>query len=388
MSLAHGIYDAVCCSGMRKIVQVLLPTIFFLCLLAPAMYTQADAAETTQPVVTVRAAKHADFFRIVLGSTDSLIGKAAVSARENSSFRIDFPAKVIFELGRKDADGNPIRLDADSKKPVNLLKGITISARPSGLSVTVDGLIDMKTTRLGNPARLVIDAVIERKSQEKADSIVQEKTEIPVQVDSLIIDPGHGGEDKGIHTANASEKDIVLGVARDLAAAIAKNGKKAVLTRKGDQMLSPEDRVVMANQLRGVPFVSIHTSLRKEVVVYYSSGGKGAPFRDRSEALAQRLAAQLKQELQVAGRAERLPGLFIAGIPSPAVLVELPSPATTSYDRKVRERVLRGLLKGLAAGSGKEDSQPAVQTPQKNQKPAEPVPPVPPKPKKKIADEI
>lgn len=372
---------------MRKIVQVLLPTIFFLCLLAPDTCPQADAAETTQPVVTVRAAKHADFFRIVLGSTDALIAKTTVSSRENTSFHIDLPAKVIFELGRKDADGNPIRLDPDTKKPVNLLKGITITARPSALSVTVDGLIDTKTTRLSNPARLVIDAVIERKSQEKADTAVQEKTDIPVQVDSIVIDPGHGGEDKGIHTASASEKDIALGIARDLAATIAKKGKKTVLTRKGDQTLSPEDRVVMANQLRGVPFVSIHTSLKKEVVVYYSSGGKGSPFRDRSEALAQRLAAQLKQELQVASRAERLPGLFIAGIQSPAVLVELPSPATTSYDRKVRERVLRGLLKGLSAG-GKEESQPAPQAQPKTQKPAEQAPQAQPKPKKKIADEI
>lgn len=374
---------------MRKIVQVLLPTIFFLCLLAPDTCPQADAAETTQPVVTVRAAKHADFFRIVLGSTDALIAKATVSGRENTSFRIDLPAKVIFELGRKDADGNPIRLDADTKKPVNLLKGITISARPSALSVTVDGLIDMKTTRLSNPARLVIDAVIERKSQEKADATVQDKTDIPVQVDSIVIDPGHGGEDKGIHTANAAEKDIALGIARDLAATIAKKGKKTVLTRKGDQSLSPEDRVVMANQLRGVPFVSIHTSLKKEVVVYYSSGGKGSQFRDRSEALAQRLAAQLKQELQVASRVERLPGLFIAGVQSPAVLVELPSPVTTSYDRKVRERVLRGLLKGLAASGGKEESQPAPPpAPPKVQKPAEQAPQAQPKPKKKIADEI
>ncbi len=47
----------------------------------------------------------------------------------------------------------------------------------------------MKTTRLSNPARLVIDAVIERKSQEKADATVQDKTDIPVQVDSIVIDP-------------------------------------------------------------------------------------------------------------------------------------------------------------------------------------------------------
>jgi len=373
---------------MRKIVQVLIPTIFFLCLLAPDTCPQADAAEATQSVVTVRAAKHADFFRIVLGSTDTLIAKATVSARGNTSFRVDLPVKVIFELGRKDADGNPIRLDADTKKPVNLLKGITVSARPSGLSVTVDGLIDTKTTRLTNPARLVIDAVVERKSQEKTDTSIQEKTDIPVQVDSIVIDPGHGGEDKGIHSATASEKDIVLGVARDLAATIAKKGKKAILTRKGDQTLSPEDRIVMANQLRGVPFVSIHASLKKEVVVYYSSGSKSSPFRDRSEALAQKLAAQLKQETQVTSRTEWLPGLFIAGIQSPAVLVELPSPVTTSYDRKLRERVLRGLLKGLSAGSRKEDSQPTAQAQSKPQKPAEQTPQVQPKPKKKIADEI
>jgi N-acetylmuramoyl-L-alanine amidase len=347
----------------------------------------ATAAESAAPLVTIRAAKHADFFRIVLSAEDSLIQKAKVSARDGSSFRIDFPVRITAELGRKDAQGNPVRLDPASMKAVDLLKGASITARGSDLSLTIENLSDLKILRLSQPSRLVIDASIERKSQYKPESPLAGTADIQIQPDSLIIDPGHGGDEKGIHTASASEKDIVLGIARDLAATLIKRNKKAILTRKGDTALSISDRVALAQQVRGMPFLSIHLSLKKEVVVYFALSKKNTTFAEKSEAMAKRLATHLGQELRVPSRTEQLPGLFLAGIQSPAVLIELPSLIDTPYDKKMRERVLSGLLLGLSSvGKDDQPKQPEQVPSLKAPRPAEPSQQS--KPKKKIADEI
>lgn len=370
---------------MRNIVILLLPA-FFLALFASGTCPEAIAADAATPIITVRAAKHADFFRIVINADDTLIQKATVSARENKSFRVDFPGKILVELGRKDANGNPIKIDAAAKKATDLLKGILIQSRPSGITLTIEQLTETKVSRLANPARLVIDAAIEKKSQEKPIAPVTEKPDIQIQAGTVMIDPGHGGSDKGIHSATTSEKDIALGVGRDLAATIQKSGKKAILTRKGDQQLLLGDRVAMASALKGVPFLSIHTSLKKEIVVYHSALSRDNPYREKAEALAQRIADHLGRELQMPAHINRLPGLFLAGIPAPAVLIELPSPVETPYDKKMRERILRGLMKGLASIKENGPSAPVTslqeEHPPKTQRPAQI------QPKKKVVDEI
>lgn len=360
-------------------------TLFLLCIVITGI-APASAADPAAPLVTVRAAKHADFFRIVLSADDVLIQKAKVSARDGNAFRVDFPGKIIAELGRKDAEGNPIRLDPTSRKALDLLKGVSITASSGSISLAVDNLIDLKVARLSQPARLVIDASIEKKSQVKQESPLASTTDIQIAQDSFMIDPGHGGDDKGIHTASASEKDIALGIGRDLAAALTKKNKKAILTRKGDQSLSVSDRIALAQQVRGMPFLSIHTSLKKEIVVYYAAGGKVPSLTEKSEAMAKRIAMSLGQELKLTHRTEHLPGLFLAGIQSPAVLIELPSPVDTQYDKKMRERVLSGLLKGLASAGKEEHSKQSEPPAQKTQRPAEPS--TQPKQKKKIGDEI
>lgn len=365
---------------MRKFVALHLPAILLFCFFSLLSHQDARAAEPSDTIISVRAAKHADFFRIVLSGDEGTLQKAVVSARDKNTFRIDFPGRVIFELGRKDAGGNPIRLDPAGKQSVDLLKGIAMTARPVGLTLTIENLGDIKTVRLGNPARLVIDAIIEKKSQEKPIPPIPpippmaEKPEIVLETDAVVIDAGHGGEDKGIHSAAVAEKDITIGIARDLAAAVAKNGGKAYMTRKGDQNLALEDRAAIANAVKGVPFLSIHTGTKREVIVYYAL--VAGSDRSRSEALARRLAEHLGKELQVPARMDRLPGLFIGPIQSPAVLIELPSPVDTPYDKKMRDRVLRGLLKGIAA-----PDRDTVPTPQ--QKPSRQ-----PQPKKKVVDEI
>lgn len=77
---------------------------------------------------------------------------------------------------------------------------------------------------------------------------------------TIIIDPGHGGEDPGASGyAGSNEKDITLAISRKLKAKIdAEPNMRAALTRDGDYFISLPMRVIKARQLHADLFVSIH----------------------------------------------------------------------------------------------------------------------------------
>jgi N-acetylmuramoyl-L-alanine amidase len=76
----------------------------------------------------------------------------------------------------------------------------------------------------------------------------------------IAVDAGHGGEDPGAIGKNGTrEKDVVLAIARELAAKInAEPGMKAVLTRGGDYFVPLRDRMRRARAQQADLFVSIH----------------------------------------------------------------------------------------------------------------------------------
>jgi N-acetylmuramoyl-L-alanine amidase len=77
---------------------------------------------------------------------------------------------------------------------------------------------------------------------------------------TIVIDPGHGGEDPGALGRHGSrEKDITLTVARRLKALIdAEPEMRALLTREGDYFLPLQARVEKARKVRADLLVSIH----------------------------------------------------------------------------------------------------------------------------------
>jgi N-acetylmuramoyl-L-alanine amidase len=76
----------------------------------------------------------------------------------------------------------------------------------------------------------------------------------------VAIDPGHGGEDPGaIGPSGLREKDVVLDIAEQLAAAINNRpGMRAMLTRDADFFVPLRDRVRKAQRVQADLFVSIH----------------------------------------------------------------------------------------------------------------------------------
>ena len=77
---------------------------------------------------------------------------------------------------------------------------------------------------------------------------------------TVVIDPGHGGEDPGAIGADGTyEKDVVLIIAKRLKAKIdSQPNMRSVLTRDADYFVPLNGRVSKARKLQGDLFVSIH----------------------------------------------------------------------------------------------------------------------------------
>ena len=75
---------------------------------------------------------------------------------------------------------------------------------------------------------------------------------------TVVLDPGHGGYDKGATSKYGYEKDYALDVARKLRPLLQAKGLKVILTREGDYFVPLEVRARIANRAKDAIFVSIH----------------------------------------------------------------------------------------------------------------------------------
>ena len=122
-------------------------------------------------------------------------------------------------------------------------------------------------------------------------------TRTPTRIDTIIIDPGHGGHDPGTSSphGNGREKDHTLALAHKLSTQLRKRGFKVGLTRSGDKFLSLQQRVDYANKYPNAIFISLHFNsggggrahgietftLSPKGVAHYGRGLKDSDFREK-----------------------------------------------------------------------------------------------------------
>src|SRR5215467_4086584 len=78
------------------------------------------------------------------------------------------------------------------------------------------------------------------------------------KIETVVLDPGHGGHDKGQMSRYGAEKDFALDVARKLRPILQAKGLRVIMTREGDYFVPLEVRAQIANRARDAIFVSIH----------------------------------------------------------------------------------------------------------------------------------
>ena len=78
------------------------------------------------------------------------------------------------------------------------------------------------------------------------------------KVQTVVLDPGHGGYDRGQVSRFGYEKDFALDVARKLRPLLQAKGLRVIMTREGDYFVPLEVRAQIANAAHDSIFVSIH----------------------------------------------------------------------------------------------------------------------------------
>jgi N-acetylmuramoyl-L-alanine amidase len=78
------------------------------------------------------------------------------------------------------------------------------------------------------------------------------------KIETIVLDPGHGGIDSGATNRWGAEKSFALDVAQYARLQLTHAGYKVEMTRASDKAISLEDRVAFANTFPNAVFVSIH----------------------------------------------------------------------------------------------------------------------------------
>lgn len=78
------------------------------------------------------------------------------------------------------------------------------------------------------------------------------------KIETVVLDPGHGGIDSGATNRWGSEKAFALDVARTARQQLLQAGYKVEMTRAGDTFIPLEERVAFGSRFANAVFVSIH----------------------------------------------------------------------------------------------------------------------------------
>jgi N-acetylmuramoyl-L-alanine amidase len=111
-----------------------------------------------------------------------------------------------------------------------------------------------------------------QKPAEPAPDKLEQKPDIARMV-TIVLDPGHGGEDPGaIGRGGSYEKNVTLSVSKRLKEKIdATPGMRSVLTRDGDYFIPLHQRVQKARRVQADLFVSVHADAFVKITARGSS---------------------------------------------------------------------------------------------------------------------
>ena len=107
-----------------------------------------------------------------------------------------------------------------------------------------------------------------------------------LSVRTIVIDPGHGGDETGaVGPGGTMEKTVTLDVARRLRRRLEGHGYRVLMTREGDEDVSLQDRVAFANTHAADLFISVHINalpverVRSVETYYFGQPADGPSLR-------------------------------------------------------------------------------------------------------------
>ena len=272
--------------------------VIWLCAVVPAplgaLYAQTQKSEEPQSAALEQRVAPAN----APSDKARVTGLRFLSSPAYTRVMLDLSQEAKYEIRQLKEDlakGTPPRIYIDisgarlaltSKEAVPVEDGLLKQIRIGQYSADVVRVVlDMHSLRAHNafvlpdPYRLVVDvqgakAPVESSAKEapakkapakrgaasKEDKKSAPTAAAPGGIRKIVLDPGHGGKDPGaIGVGGSAEKDIVLSIAKKLAAKLkSEMGVQVVLTRKDDRFVALENRTAIANAEDADLFISLH----------------------------------------------------------------------------------------------------------------------------------
>jgi N-acetylmuramoyl-L-alanine amidase len=285
-----------------------------------------------------------------------------------------------------------------------LLKSIrwgTFKKNTTRIVLDSENVQDFKVFPMVNPNRIVIDVSSKNIKFTRKDKIFKTKTDnlgkgttlakaFGLKVNTIVIDPGHGGKDPGATYNGLKEKDIVLDLGLKLRGTIKRNNPnlKVYMTRSTDIFIPLEERTAFANRKRADIFVSIHINAARnkkahgiETYVLNVTNDKGALAVAALENQATTkslsdlqgilkdimLNSKLEESLMLAGAVQKnltsivkakslgvkqAPFYVLVGAKMPSILIECGFISNRQESKKLksnfyRQKIAEGIYKGL-----------------------------------------
>jgi len=287
---------------------------------------------------------------------------------ENPS--ISFDSKIITEANFSEANG-VAELDIAGSIPLiasfsNNARTITVSAAPTVANVSPGGATPPGTTGAPGTATTAAGNPVAQMGATPAPAApTPPNAQQNVNRLLAVVDPAHGGDERGAALADAlSEKDVTIGFGRLLRHELEIRGFSVLLLRDGDNTLALDQRAETANAAHAIVYVSLHAVSQGNGAGVYTAlmpvaGQNNGTFRAWNSAQASSLsvsrmvesavASELgKKQFQVREAAASLRPLN--NVTMPAVAVELaPGPngiadlTSASYQQKAAAAIADGI---------------------------------------------
>lgn len=168
---------------------------------------------------------------------------------------------------------------------------------------------------------------------------------------TVVIDPGHGGHDKGCQWGRVYEKHLCLDTSLRLENTLRKKGYQTAVLRRSDYFISLPQRVSMAAKYRNSIFVSVHYNFtwRQEAcgieTFYYTS---------QSASLASYVQSSVLRRVRCINRGVKQARYYvIRNATMPAILVECGFVSNEAERGQMRKAWYRqAIADGIADGIG------------------------------------
>ena len=252
-----------------------------------------------------------------------------------------------------------------NKRVVRLKKKRRINKKRLSILIIVVALFVFGVFKLTKEAISIVQNISSTKKE--TSTVVSPQTEdetLPTEVDTnikkkytILIDPGHGGYDKGSIAQDKTtfEKDITLQIGTLVAKNLTKqNDIQAIISRNEDKAISLSDRAKLANEQNVDLFVSIHLNSQfggndaTGIETYYTKGKE-----DGSDKLAKQIQETVTSYIEIRDRGAKAAKFqVLQETKMPAVLIECgflsnKEEAKKLQDRGYQEKLAEGIAQGI-----------------------------------------